>query len=130
MTLSVTSSPSTPPERPAPDTAAIEVMNTVLRPKALWSGASAIAMPVVWQLGMAVTKPFQPRRSAISFTRGAWSEFTPGMRRGESASMRKVEAAETTGVTAAYLGSSILATSDSTAEKMRSTEPGSNLSLS
>ena len=58
----MTSSASTPGERPAPDTDCIDVITTLSIPNAVSSGLSVIASPTVVQFGPGVTKPFQPRR--------------------------------------------------------------------
>jgi len=50
----------TPGERPAPEQACMEVINTRSMPKASYRGLRAMAKPVVVQLGTGVTKPFQP----------------------------------------------------------------------
>ena len=96
-------------------------------PKRSARGASTTASPVVVQFGMGATHPRQPRpRCAV--TRPACGAFTGGRRSGTSGSIRKVLAALTTGSSVASRGSSSRATSDSTAEKTRSTpstRPGS-----
>ena len=59
MTLSMMSRLSTPPLRPAPETACSDVITTVSTPKVLTSGAREIASPTVVQFGFGAIKPFQ-----------------------------------------------------------------------
>ena len=53
--------PNTPPLRPAPLIACIEVSITFSTPKASIIGRRVTAKPVTVQLGIGVTNPFQPR---------------------------------------------------------------------
>ncbi len=85
-TLSMMSSASTPGERPAPDTACIEVITTLSIAERASSGFSVIASPTVVQFGPGVTKPFQPRRLRCTSMSRAWSRFTAGRNTGTSGS--------------------------------------------
>src|SRR5207302_2027662 len=120
ITLSTTSSASTPPWRPAPETAWSEVIITVRTPKASWSGFSETASPVVVQLGMGAMKPRQPRVRRWSWMASACASLIPGIRMGTSGSYRNADAVLMTGTRSAKRGSQTSATSFDTALKTRS----------
>ena len=84
--LSRMSIAETPGERPAPESACIDVMITRDTPKASSSGLSVIARPTVVQFGPGETNPFQPRFLRWMSMSAAWSQFTPGRNTGTSGS--------------------------------------------
>ena len=121
MMLSRMSIAETPGERPAPDSACIDVMSTRDTPNATSSGRSVMASPTVVQFGPGEMKPFHPRRFFCTSMSAAWSQLTPGRNTGTSGSYRNALAVEITGMSAAQRGSSSRATSASTAENTRHT---------
>ena len=84
--LSRMSIADTPGERPAPDSACIDVMITRDTPNASSSGLSVIARPTVVQFGPGDTNPFQPRFLRCTSISAAWSQLTPGRNTGTSGS--------------------------------------------
>ena len=76
----------TPGERPAPESACIEVMITRSIPNAMSSGRRVMASPTVVQFGPGVMNPFHPRFLRCTSMRPAWSQFTPGRKIGTSGS--------------------------------------------
>ena len=86
MMLSRMSIAETPGERPAPESACIEVMITRETPNATSSGLRVMARPTVVQFGPGEMNPFHPRRRRWMSISAAWSQLTPGRKTGTSGS--------------------------------------------